>query len=58
MTCKFCGGYVEWKGPLVALTHTECSGCGCVNCQEIEDDEPEGAEVSDDEPIHSAGSTW
>jgi len=34
MTCKFCGGYVEWKGPLTALTHTECEGCGCVDCQE------------------------
>ena len=41
MTCKFCGGYVEWKGPLVNLTHTECHGCGCVDCQETDDEDDE-----------------
>lgn len=33
MTCKDCGGHVEWKGPLLNLTHTECSGCGAVDSQ-------------------------
>lgn len=43
MTCSLCGGYVEWKGPLVNLTHTECHGCGAINCQEVEqcDEEPD-----------------
>jgi hypothetical protein len=43
MICKNCGGYVEWKGPLVNLTHTECESCGAVNSQE-EDQEPEEEE--------------
>jgi hypothetical protein len=38
MTCEFCGGYVEWKGRLTDLTHTECDSCGAINCQEVEDD--------------------
>lgn len=33
MECSLCGGYVEWKGPLTALTHTECHECGNINCQ-------------------------
>lgn len=37
MTCSLCGGYVEWKGPLVSLTHTECHDCGGINCQEVEE---------------------
>jgi hypothetical protein len=41
MKCSLCGGYVEWKGPLVNLTHTECHGCGAVNSQEVEDDAPD-----------------
>ena len=36
MKCSVCGGYVEWKGPLLNLTHTECSECGGINCQEPE----------------------
>ncbi len=36
MKCSFCGGRVEWQGPLVNLTHTKCFGCGRVNCQEVE----------------------
>lgn len=41
MTCSLCGGYVEWKGPLIALTHTECVDCGAINCQEVEDENEE-----------------
>lgn len=41
MTCSHCGGYVEWKGPLSALTHTECESCGSVNSQI-----PDGMELS------------
>jgi hypothetical protein len=37
MTCRGCGGPVEWKGPISRLTHTECLNCGGINCQEIED---------------------
>lgn len=33
MTCSKCGGMVVWKGPLSALTHTECTHCGAVNAQ-------------------------
>lgn len=41
MICKFCGGIVIWKGPLTALTHTECQNCGAINAQIPEDEEPE-----------------
>jgi hypothetical protein len=44
MKCSFCGGYVEWKGPLSNLTHTECHSCGAVNCQELEHDAEEDFE--------------
>lgn len=42
MKCSKCGGYVEWKGPLTNLTHTECAKCGSINCQEPEpqDEDP------------------
>lgn len=33
MTCERCGGYVEWKGPLTNLSHTQCANCGGINCQ-------------------------
>ncbi len=34
MICSHCKTLtVEWKGPLTALTHTECSSCGRTNCQ-------------------------
>lgn len=36
MICSICGGLVTWRGPLVALTHTECENCGGRNCQEPE----------------------
>jgi len=38
MKCSFCGGRVEWQGPLTNLTHTKCLSCGRTNCQEIEQD--------------------
>ena len=34
MICAGCGGSVEWKGPLSALTHTECEACGAIDNQE------------------------
>lgn len=37
MTCKICGGIVEWRGPLTNLTHTECISCGGLNSQELEE---------------------
>jgi Zn ribbon nucleic-acid-binding protein len=39
MKCSICGGYVEWKGPLSNLTHTECAKCGGKNCQLPEEQE-------------------
>lgn len=37
MICSFCQtATVTWRGPLSALTHTECSRCGRVNCQQVE----------------------
>jgi len=41
MRCERCGGYVEWKGPLTALTHTECAKCGGTNCQEVDSPDAE-----------------
>ena len=41
MRCEQCGGLVTWRGPLRALTHTECHNCGGVNCQVVEDIEPD-----------------
>lgn len=33
MLCKHClTETVEWKGPITALSHTECSSCGGINC--------------------------
>ena len=36
MQCELCGGLVTWRGPLSALTHTECENCGGQNCQVAE----------------------
>ena len=33
MQCGLCGGLVTWRGPLNALTHTECESCGKKHCQ-------------------------
>ena len=45
MQCALCGGLVTWRGPLSALTHTECESCGGQNCQVAQavedDDEPQ-----------------
>lgn len=41
MICSKCGGQVVWRGPLSALTHTECTQCGAINAQlpdEAQDD--------------------
>lgn len=44
MKCELCGGLVTWRGPLSALTHTECESCGGQNCQVVDlppnEDEP------------------
>ena len=37
MKCASCGGLVSWRGPLAALTHTECDRCGRRNCQEADE---------------------
>ena len=39
MKCEYCGGPVEWKGSIIALTHTECLDCGAVNCQIVESED-------------------
>ena len=51
MICERCGTEtVTWRGPLVALTHTECSRCGGINCQRVgKEPEQEG------EPCPSCG---
>ena len=45
MQCERCNGEVNWCGPFSALTHTECSSCGGINCQRValeeESDEPD-----------------
>lgn len=42
MKCGSCGsGWVEWQGPLTALTHTLCKMCGAVNAHIEDEDEPE-----------------
>jgi len=44
MECEYCGGRVEWQGPLSNLTHTKCLNCGGINCQVVhapQDDEEE-----------------
>lgn len=52
MQCELCGGLVTWRGPLSALTHTECESCGGQNCQVVDvppnEDEPCPAPLTDD----------
>lgn len=37
MICQFCKtDTVVWEGPLSALTHTRCTLCCQLNCQEID----------------------
>lgn len=61
MQCERCGGEVTWRGPFSALTHTECSSCGGINCQRVTpQDEPDfGPEPcqSDDAPKDN-GAQW
>lgn len=43
MICAYCQTEtVTWRGPLSALTHTECSRCGGINCQQVEPQDDEG----------------
>lgn len=48
MICSICGGDVTWRGPLIALTHTQCGSCGEKNCQEVSDE-------ADSECLHCDG---
>ena len=42
MICSYCWHWtVTWRGPLSALTHTECSNCGGQNCQVVDDESQE-----------------
>lgn len=60
MVCSICGGMVTWRGPLSALTHTQCESCGERNCQVVADDddgdEPHpGEELSEQSMYEAAG---
>lgn len=58
MKCERCGGLVTWRGPLSALTHTQCDGCDGINCQVVADEcecETCGGEGTIDERI---GGEW
>ena len=49
MKCDLCGGLVTWRGPLSALTHTECESCGGQNCQVVQQhdlDDEENPEIT------------
>lgn len=49
MICsKCCSDSVEWKGPLVNLTHTECGRCGAINCQVVYVEKQEEDEEEED----------
>lgn len=39
MICQKCRGEVQWRGPLIAFTHTECVQCGAINSQVIEEEQ-------------------
>jgi hypothetical protein len=49
MECEYCGGSVEWQGPLSNLTHTKCLNCGGINCQVAEN-----APLDDEEEIDNS----
>lgn len=38
---------VTWRGPLADLTHTECSRCGGINCQQVERPDAEDDQEDD-----------
>lgn len=45
MICAHCQtDTVTWRGPFAALTHTECSRCGGIDCQQIEQEDEDDAE--------------
>ena len=40
MICSRCGSpRVTWRGPITALTHTECADCGAINAQEPDENQ-------------------
>lgn len=51
MLCSLCNGEVTWRGPLIALTHTQCGSCGEKNCQVVADED-------DDERIIEPQNEW
>jgi hypothetical protein len=52
MICGHCKTEsVFWRGPFNNLTFTECSRCGALNSQQIEEEEPE-----DEEPCPTCGN--
>lgn len=57
MICERCGGLVVWRGPLSALSHTQCESCGGINCQVYEPTPAEiaeyEAELTDSEDAYS-----
>ncbi len=55
MICELCGDHVTWRGPLVALTHTECAKCGGLNCQVPEHGEDDSEPNDDGEDFERAG---
>ena len=52
MQCERCNGEVTWRGPLSALTHTECGSCGGINCQRVSGQEEPDDDI-DPEPCQS-----
>ena len=52
MICAYCFGQVTWRGPLSALTHTECNDCERTNCQQAAEtpDDPQDDEEQEPTP--------
>lgn len=47
MQCELCNGEVTWRGPFSALTHTECSACGGINCHRVTpQDDPDDLDMN------------
>ncbi len=57
MECERCGGLVTWRGPLSALTHTECESCGGINCQLVECEREDEDEYQSDIQAAAGGLT-
>lgn len=51
MQCEYCGGNVEWQGPLSNLTHTKCLNCGKINCQIINEEASQDEEFEETSPL-------